>query len=442
MGSKGNYINPCGPSNRQYGVALISILLILTLLATLAIYTAEDQDIAIRRVQNQGTAESGFQVNVSGEQWVIKVLENDMVNDQVNIDSDLPALDHYGENWANLGPPVEVGESGVTLLMTIDDLQGLLNINNLRQGKSSPQPSRNTEGNEAEEAAVNGEQEVNGDNVENNDPAIEGENAEGEQISEEQNNAESNQPAQDAEQNEQQPVLWFQVFQNLFAAQGVNPELIDGLIDWLDDDEATIGTTGAEDLYYSGLDQPYRAANQQVSSTAELNLIKGFTIDVLPLIKPWLTALPITDNSWSKVNVNTAPAEILAAFARSQPLDLTLLEPLIEVRAVQPFNSVDEFREQFELLDPGGLVNGYQNMLSVRSEFYAGRSCAQSGRVKFSTHSLMRKIIAEKNAKVLQRERLFGCPDFPVPESDSDSSSDFGADDEGSNADSDTAEIN
>ncbi|MGI9318529.1 MAG: hypothetical protein ACR2QW_14460, partial [bacterium] len=56
------------PFRYQRGVALISILLILTVLATLAIYTAEDQSLAIRRVENLGVAEQGYQVNLSGEQ--------------------------------------------------------------------------------------------------------------------------------------------------------------------------------------------------------------------------------------------------------------------------------------------------------------------------------------------------------------------------------------
>ena len=66
--------------------------------------------------------------------------------------------DHRGEIWGNLGPPVEVGDSGVLLLMTIEDLQSRLNINNLIEGKQRkrlPQdPNNNSEenANEGEDA--------------------------------------------------------------------------------------------------------------------------------------------------------------------------------------------------------------------------------------------------------------------------------------------------
>ena len=79
---------------RQKGVALVTILLVLAVLATLAIYSAEDQDLAIRRVSNLITAEQGYQVNISGEQWVVKVLELDMDNDRLNLNGQQPATDH------------------------------------------------------------------------------------------------------------------------------------------------------------------------------------------------------------------------------------------------------------------------------------------------------------------------------------------------------------
>jgi type II secretory pathway component PulK len=37
----------------QQGVALLTVLFILVLLSTLAVYTAEDENIAIRRAENQ-----------------------------------------------------------------------------------------------------------------------------------------------------------------------------------------------------------------------------------------------------------------------------------------------------------------------------------------------------------------------------------------------------
>lgn len=373
---------------RQRGVALISILLILTVLATLAIYTAEDQSLAIRRVENLGVAEQGYQVNLSGEQWVVKVLEKDLADDQLRSNESTPVIDHTGEVWGNLGPPVEVGDTGTTLLMTVEDLQARLNINNLIEGKTR---ERDQAGQQQPDQA--------------DDPEI----------------VQADSDAAESEEDEEEPAYWFQIFQNLFVSLELNPELVDPLIDWLDADESPIGTTGAEDLFYTGLEEPYRSANRIVASTSEIASVRDFDNKAIARLLPWISALPLDNNqSLTPVNVNTAPARILALFSRSQPVDIASLEPLIQKRQSQPFQDLDEFRDQFLALVPGDLVPGYEEMLSVNSSFYAGHSCAESGRVKFSMSSLMQKLVPDNNVKVLQRERFFGCPAFGGADSEGD----------------------
>jgi len=366
----------------QRGVALISILLLLTLLATLAIYAAEDQDMAIRRASIVDLAEQGYQVNISGEQWVVKVLEKDQQDDAVRRLQDESAIDHASESWGNLGPPVEVGDTGTTLLMVIEDLQGKLNLNNLVQGKTLPvQEDPAQVVNETDEPSGNEEERPN--------------------------------------------ALWFQIFENLFNSLSLNPELVNSLIDWVDPDSDPIGTTGAEDFYYTGLEVPYRTANRNMASTAELIQIKEMSSEVIAQLLLFVTALPtenITD--LKTVNVNTASAMIISLFADDQSVDIASFEPLTTRREIEPFSNLEEFASEFTDLGIGGLVPGWQDMLSVSSEFYAGRSCAEAGRVKFSMSSLLRKDNEKENVKVLQRERYFGCPAFANPEGSSGESSD------------------
>ena len=151
-----------------------------------------------------------------------------------------------------------------------------------------------------------------------------------------------------------------------------------------------------------------------MASIAELALVRDFDARTIAALLPWISALPLaTSGDTLSVNVNTAPARVLAAFGRDQPLDPESLIPLVERRQGAPFYSLDEFRDEFEVLAPGGLVRGYENMLAVSSQFFAGRSCASAGEVKFSMTSLMQKSAADRNVKVIQRERFFGCPDFP-----------------------------
>ncbi|MBX2869253.1 MAG: type II secretion system minor pseudopilin GspK [Acidiferrobacterales bacterium] len=364
----------------QRGVALISILLLLTLLATLAIYAAEDQDLAIRRAANLGLAEQGYQVNLSGEQWVVKVLEKDQQDDFIKTAQQQPAVDHAGEIWGNLGPPVEVGETGTLLLMLIEDLHSKLNLNNLLQGKrparQETQPSNVSEENTPEPAAPE----------------------------------EANNPDRPPK------VLWYQIFENLFATLEINPEMVNSLIDWVDRDSDPIGTTGAEDFYYTGLELPYRAANQNMAAAAEMVQVKEMTPAIMAKLLPFVTALPVENaNDLTRINVNTASAAVLGLFAVNQPADVATLDQLIANRTQEPFESIQDFESAFAAAGTGGLVEGWQDMLSVTSEYYAGRSCAESGRVKFSMSSLLHKVNEKENVKVLQRERYFGCPAFPKP---------------------------
>ena len=354
-------------NGQQRGVALISILLVLTVLATLAIYAVEDQNLAIRRSQNLSQSEQGYQVNVSGEQWVLKVLEKDMVDDLVLGSQGKVATDYLDENWRKLGPALEVGETGVTLLMTIEDMQGRFNLNSLIQGKPKPLPP------------TNGNSSADGGQV--------------------------------------QQVFWYQIFQRLLQRLALNPELVDPLIDWIDQNEEEVGTTGAEDLYYTGLEQPYRAANRGLASVGELGNIKDFTPEIIEKLSPWVTALPIgNQNATITINVNTAPSIVLASFAANPNLDIAVLEPLLVQRMQQPFQSVNDFIQQFNAIVPAGLTPGITNMLDVRSIYFAGHSCAESGRVKFSMTSLLQKQIQGQNVKVIQRERFFGCPAFAPEE--------------------------
>lgn len=106
------------------GIALLTVLFILVLISTLAVYLVEDEHLAIRRVANQRDVEQAHQMLLGAEQWAIKVLARD--------DN---GTDHLNEAWNKLLPEVGVEEG--TLLAFVRDQQGLFNLNNLIEGKPS-----------------------------------------------------------------------------------------------------------------------------------------------------------------------------------------------------------------------------------------------------------------------------------------------------------------
>ncbi|MCQ9207481.1 MAG: general secretion pathway protein GspK, partial [Omnitrophica bacterium] len=82
-------------------------------------------------------------------------------------------------------------------------------------------------------------------------------------------------------------------------------DVINAIIDWQDTD----GPVGdAENSYYEGLEHPYKCKNSDFDFIEELLLVKGVTPAFFEKIKDSITVY-----SEGKVNVNTAPAEVLTA---------------------------------------------------------------------------------------------------------------------------------
>ncbi len=115
-------------------------------------------------------------------------------------------------------------------------------------------------------------------------------------------------------------------FQRLLSILGLPAALADNLADWVDADEIPQPAGGAEDAYYAALDHPYLAANRPLLDLDELALVRGFDPGIRARLAPFVTALPGT----TALNVNTAPAEVLAAVVDG--LDLESARTLVARR--------------------------------------------------------------------------------------------------------------
>lgn len=106
-------------------------------------------------------------------------------------------------------------------------------------------------------------------------------------------------------------------FQRLLSILHLPAELADALADWLDADGVPQPAGGAEDAYYGALGHPYLAGNRPLVDLDELAWVRGFDASVRSRLAPFVTALPAT----TALNVNTAPAEVLAAVVDGLDLD-------------------------------------------------------------------------------------------------------------------------
>ena len=165
-----------------------------------------------------------------------------------------------------------------------------------------------------------------------------------------------------------QAKLWFE---KLLLRVGLPEKLSEAVIDWQDADDEISGTMGAENSYYQGLPQGYLAANSKFHNVEELKLVRGFEDQKYLQIVDYVSALPASD---SKVNVNTAPAMLLASL--DPKLDINAVEQALQKRQanLEHFSNINDLwaTEPFKQVnsDVQSQVNA---LLSVQSNYFKAK---------------------------------------------------------------------
>lgn len=135
----------------------------------------------------------------------------------------------------------------------------------------------------------------------------------------------------------------------------VSPDFIPALKDWIDGDQDSVDADGAEDDYYTSLEQAYRTANRNMSDVSELMLVKGMEFENFQKLKPFITVLP----SSTSLNINTIPAEIYST------LDSGLnAEKFIADREKDPYSSLEDYKKRMD--HPALIEKG----LTVSTEYF------------------------------------------------------------------------
>ena len=129
-----------------------------------------------------------------------------------------------------------------------------------------------------------------------------------------------------------------QTVQRLLTGLQLSPYLYDTLSDW-----TSIGDSprpnGAKNSYYSTLKPPYQTHNDKVNTFEELALIKGFTPQVLNMLKSCVTVYPRTGTG-ATININTAPRELLAAL--DGKMTDSLVNQILEYRKTTPIKTLND----------------------------------------------------------------------------------------------------
>jgi general secretion pathway protein K len=165
-----------------------------------------------------------------------------------------------------------------------------------------------------------------------------------------------------------QAKLWFE---KLLLRVGLPEKLSEAVIDWQDADDEISGTMGAENSYYQGLPQGYLAANSKFHNVEELKLVRGFEDQKYLQIVDYVSALPASD---SKVNVNTAPAMLLASL--DPKLDINAVEQALQKRQanLEHFSNINDLwaTEPFKQVNPD-VQSQVNALLGVQSNYFKAK---------------------------------------------------------------------
>jgi general secretion pathway protein K len=111
---------PVAGLSAQRGVALVTALLVVSVVTVAAVAMATRQHIDVRRTGNLIHGEQAYDYALAAESWARVVLRRDVE------DSDYDSL---AEDWATALPPIAV--EGGLVDGAVEDMQGRFNLNNL-----------------------------------------------------------------------------------------------------------------------------------------------------------------------------------------------------------------------------------------------------------------------------------------------------------------------
>lgn len=108
--------------DKDKGVALITVMLILALATILAVSMSSRQQLDIHRSANVINFEQSYQYILGAEKWAEQYLKRDLSDNKT---------DSFNDDWATVLPPLPI--EGGSMSGQVEDLQARFNINNLVQ---------------------------------------------------------------------------------------------------------------------------------------------------------------------------------------------------------------------------------------------------------------------------------------------------------------------
>ena len=267
--------------SRQYGVALVAALILMTSIVFILGNIFYRHQISVAQSTLTMHQNQAYFLALSAESWAKQLLDED---------ADESAFDHYNELWSQAIPAMPV--DGGLINGCISDMQSRFNLNSLVK-------------------YTNATQLMSAINSENNSHAT--------------------------------------VWNNILRLKEIPPDQgrLETIIDWIDKDSSTIGTSGAEQEIYESMRPPRMIADSQIVQPSELAEVMGYNLIEVQQLMPLITALPIALKTKPNqiephvININTAADELLLAMGGD--FDMIFRDAVINNR---PFEQIEDFYQK------------------------------------------------------------------------------------------------
>ncbi|MDP7591415.1 MAG: type II secretion system minor pseudopilin GspK [Litorilituus sp.] len=325
---------------KQRGVALITVMLIVAMCVVIASQMTNRLQIQMQRTTNINSNQQAYWYAMGAEAFTKRVLITAFKGDE--------NVTHLGQTWAQgeTTYPVDFGE----ITGEIIDLQSCLNLNALR---ALP------------------------DNSNNNTQKV----------------SQTKVPARLALES---------LIINL-ELEGVSQfeaeSMADALSDWLDEDSRISSAGGAEDDDYASREFPYLAANNYLANVNELRIVEHFTPEVIHALMPYVCVIPNSEQH--KININTLDAEQPALLEALLGSTLDEAQEILNARGEEGFETKEEF---FNLPEVGRIkdFDNRKDQFVVDSEYFTLKASANFNDSFFAFNSVM-KITNNKYVDVISR---------------------------------------
>lgn len=314
------------PQQRQRGIALLTVLLVLAVMTTIAASFSERSRMAIRRSVNHSQYLQASWLALSAEELAKRALKQDM--------EDADGTVHLQQYWATneVIYPVEGGQ----IIGSVEDMRSCFNINALSQGLTDTEKQTNPN---------------------------------------------------------QKPLVQKQ-FQAMLEDMGLDLYLAEmaaeRIHDYIDSDDRTSGSYGAEDGDYEAREVPYRAANQLMWHHSEMRAVLGISQPMYEVLKKSVCAIPGDDAQ--VVNVNTVEAERASLLVGMFEGELSRgeVEDLIANRPLEGWESIEDFWSESAVQNVT-LNDTAKSAFVVDSSYFRFKGAAKVDNTVFRLESILQR---------------------------------------------------